>query len=78
LTHGGSIPPTNSTDSGPHSIVGVSLGMATSIDITPGGMERTQPAKRKRGRPRKHVIPEIAQLAIQALGTLPSASPELH
>ncbi|CAM6039878.1 unnamed protein product [Sphagnum compactum] len=75
MTHGGSIPPTNGTDSGPHSIVGVSLGMGTSIDITPGGMEWTEPAKRNRGRPRKYVIPEIAQLAILALGTLPAASP---
>jgi len=62
-------------DLGPHSIVGMSLGMGTSMDITRGGMEWTEPAKRKRGRPRKYAIPEIALLAIQALGTLPAASP---
>ncbi|KAH9541643.1 hypothetical protein CY35_14G076100 [Sphagnum magellanicum] len=53
----------------------MSLGMGTSMDISPGGMEWTEPAKRKRGRPRKYVIPGTAQLAIQAPGTLPAASP---
>jgi hypothetical protein len=46
------------------------------MDITPGGMEWTEPAKRKRRRPHKYVIPGMAQLAIQAPGTLPAASPQ--
>ncbi|CAM6034776.1 unnamed protein product [Sphagnum compactum] len=75
MTHVGSITPTDGSDSGPHSIVGMSLGMGTRMEITPGGMEWTEPAKRKRGRPRKYVIPGTAQLAIQAPGTLPAASP---
>jgi hypothetical protein len=67
MTHGGSIPPTDGTDSGPHSIVRMSIGMGTSMDITPGGMEWTELAKRKRRRPHKYVIPGMAQLAIQAI-----------
>jgi len=54
----------------------MSVGMGTSMDITPGGMEWTEPAKRKRRRPHKYVIPGMAQLAIQAPGTLPAASPQ--
>ncbi|CAK9225342.1 unnamed protein product [Sphagnum troendelagicum] len=76
MTHGGSIPPTDGTDSGPHSIVGMSIGMGTSMDITPGGMEWTELAKRKRRRPHKYVIPGMAQLAIQAPGILPTTSPQ--
>ncbi len=76
MTHGGSIPPTDGTDSGPHSIVGISVGMGTIMDITPGGMEWTKPVKRKRRRPHKYVIPGMAQLAIQAPSTLPTSSPQ--
>jgi hypothetical protein len=54
----------------------MSVGMGTSMDITPGAMEWTEPAKRKRRRPHKYVIPGMAQLAIQAPGTLPAASPQ--
>jgi hypothetical protein len=64
MTHGGSIPPTDGTDSGPNSIVGMSVGMRTIMDITPGGMEWIELAKRKRRRPHKYVIPRMAQLAI--------------
>jgi hypothetical protein len=35
MTDGGSIPPTDGTDSGPHSIVGISIGMGISTGITP-------------------------------------------
>ncbi|KAH8967158.1 hypothetical protein BDL97_03G064500 [Sphagnum fallax] len=51
-------------------------GMGTSMDVTPGGMERTEPAKRKRGRPRKYIAPGTTQLVIQTPGTLPTASPQ--
>jgi hypothetical protein len=51
-------------------------GKLLPIWASPGGMEWTEPAKRKRRRPHKYVIPGMAQLAIQAPGTLPAASPQ--
>ncbi len=75
MTHLGSIPPTDGAESGFHPIA----GMGTGIDITPGGMggmEWSEPAKRKRGRPRKYIAPGTTQLAIQTPGTLTTASPQ--
>lgn len=75
MTHLGSIPPTDGAESGFHPIA----GMGTGIDITPGGMggmEWSEPAKRKRGRPRKYIAPGTTQLGIQTPGTLTTASPQ--
>jgi hypothetical protein len=41
-----------------------------------GGMEWSEPAKRKRGRPRKYIAPGTTQLGIQTPGTLTTASPQ--
>jgi len=75
MTHLGSIPPTDGAESGFHPIA----GMGTGIDISPGGMggmDWSEPAKRKRGRPRKYIAPGTTQLAIQTPGTLTTASPQ--
>jgi hypothetical protein len=75
MTHLGPIPPTDGAESGFHPIA----GMGTGIDINPGGMgglEWSEPAKRKRGRPRKYIAPGTTQLAIQTPGTLTTASPQ--
>ncbi len=39
-------------------------------------MEWTEPDKRKRRRPHRYVLPGMEQLAIQAPGALPAASPQ--